>query len=88
MPEIKRTADLVQEISASSNEQDSGANQINMAIGQLDQVVQKNATAAEESASMSEELAGQADVLKETIGFFKVSDDETAVSARKRIENY
>jgi len=74
VPEIKRTADLVQEISASSNEQDSGANQINMAIGQLDQVVQKNATAAEESASMSEELAGQADVLKETIGFFKVSD--------------
>jgi len=75
VPEIRKTADLVQEISAASNEQDAGATQINAAISQLDQVVQQNASASEESASMSEELAGQADVLKETIGFFKISDD-------------
>jgi methyl-accepting chemotaxis protein len=73
VPEIKRTADLVQEISAASREQDSGANQINSAITQLDQVVQQNASASEESASMSEELAGQAQTLKETISFFKIS---------------
>ena len=73
VPEIRRTADLVQEISAASNEQDSGANQINSAITQLDQVVQQNASASEESASMSEELAGQAQALKETIRFFKIA---------------
>ncbi|HNY20870.1 MAG TPA: methyl-accepting chemotaxis protein [Treponemataceae bacterium] len=74
VPEIKRTADLVQEISAASHEQDSGANQINAAITQLDQVVQQNASASEESASMSEELAGQAQTLKETISFFKIAE--------------
>jgi methyl-accepting chemotaxis protein len=73
VPEIKRTADLVQEISAASHEQDAGASQINSAISQLDQVVQQNASASEESASMSEELAGQAETLKQTISFFKLS---------------
>ena len=72
IPEIRQTADLVQEISAASGEQDTGANQINQSISQLDQVVQQNASASEESASMSEELAGQADSLKDTIGFFKI----------------
>lgn len=80
VPEIKRTADLVQEISAASNEQNAGANQINSAITQLDQVVQQNASASEESASMSEELAGQAQTLKEAIGFFKISE-----TAEKRL---
>jgi methyl-accepting chemotaxis protein len=74
VPEIRRTADLVQEISASSREQDAGANQINSAIMQLDSVVQQNASASEESASMSEELAGQAQSLNETMGFFKILD--------------
>lgn len=73
VPEIRRTADLVQEINAASHEQDAGASQINSAISQLDQVVQQNASASEESASMSEELAGQAETLKQTISFFKLS---------------
>ena len=64
IPDIKRTADLIQEISASSNEQNSGAEQINAAILQLDKVVQQNASASEESASMSEELASQSDRLR------------------------
>ena len=72
IPEIKRTAELVQEISAASSEQNSGAEQINSALMQLDQVVQQNASASEESASMSEELAGQAEQMQETISFFKL----------------
>jgi methyl-accepting chemotaxis protein len=83
VPEIKRTADLVQEISAASREQDSGANQINSAITQLDQVVQQNASASEESASMSEELAGQAQTLKETISFFRI---DTSAGDRQLIQ--
>ena len=70
LPDIQKTAELVQEISASSKEQDSGAEQINKAIQQLDQVIQQNASAAEEMASTTEELSSQAEQLKSTIAFF------------------
>ncbi len=70
LPDIQRTAELVQEISASSKEQDSGAEQINKAIQQLDMVIQQNASAAEEMASTTEELSGLAEQLKATIAFF------------------
>jgi len=72
LPDIQRTAELVQEISASSKEQDAGADQINKAIQQLDQVIQQNASAAEELASTTEELSSQAEQLKGTISFFQL----------------
>ncbi|CAH2031223.1 methyl-accepting chemotaxis protein [Trichlorobacter ammonificans] len=72
LPDIQRTAELVQEISASSKEQDAGADQINKAIQQLDQVIQQNASAAEEMASTTEELTSQAEQLKATISFFQL----------------
>ncbi len=72
VPDIQRTADLVQEITAASNEQSSGAGQINKAIQQLDQVVQQNASASEEMASTSAELLSQAEQLQSTIAFFKI----------------
>ncbi|MEL7640348.1 MAG: methyl-accepting chemotaxis protein [Solidesulfovibrio sp.] len=74
VPDIQRTADLVQEIAASSMEQNSGADQINKAITQLDQVVQQNASASEEMASTSEELSSQAEQLQSTIEFFQVGN--------------
>lgn len=76
VPDIQRTSELVQEISASSNEQNSGAEQINSAIQQLNQVIQQNASAAEEMASTSEELASQAAQLQENISFFKINDNQ------------
>ncbi|MCA1755191.1 MAG: methyl-accepting chemotaxis protein [Spirochaeta sp.] len=75
VPEIRKTAELVQEIRSSSAEQDSGADQINKAIAQLDQVIQQNASSSEEMASMSEELSSQAEQLKTTMTFFKLNDD-------------
>lgn len=72
VPDIQKTAELVQEITAASNEQNSGADQINKAIQQLDQVIQQNASASEQMASTSEELASQAEQLQSTIAFFKV----------------
>jgi methyl-accepting chemotaxis protein len=75
VPDIQRTADLVQEITAASNEQSSGAGQINKAIQQLDQVVQQNAAAAEQMASTSTELLSQAEQLQTTISFFKLNGD-------------
>ncbi len=76
VPDIQKTSELVQEISAASNEQNTGADQINRALQQLDQVIQQNATASEEMSSTSEELAGQAEQLKATIGFFNIGDSD------------
>ncbi|HEX3008185.1 MAG TPA: methyl-accepting chemotaxis protein [Bacteroidales bacterium] len=70
IPEIQKTAQLVKEIAASSNEQRMGSEQITKAVIQFTQVTQQNAAAAEEMSSSSEELASQADLLKETISFF------------------
>jgi methyl-accepting chemotaxis protein len=72
VPDIQRTAELVQEITASSKEQDTGAEQINKAIQQLDQVIQQNASASEEMASTSEELSSQAEQLSDAVAFFKI----------------
>ena len=75
VPDIQRTAELVQEISAASNEQNAGAEQINKALQQLDQVIQQNASASEEMASTSEELSSQAEQLQSTIAFFRLGTD-------------
>ncbi|MGM0674697.1 MAG: methyl-accepting chemotaxis protein [Spirochaetota bacterium] len=75
VPDIKKTAELVQEINASSDEQRSGSQQISKAIAELDQVTQQNASQSEEMSSMAQELSSQADQLESTISFFKM--DET-----------
>lgn len=72
VPGIENTARLVQEIAASSMEQNGGAGQVNTAIQQFNQVIQQNAASAEEMSSSSEELASQAEELRETISFFNV----------------
>lgn len=74
LPAIQKTADLVQEISAASNEQNTGAEQINKAIQQLDNVIQQNAGSAEEMASTAEELAEQSEKLQNTVAFFKLEE--------------
>jgi methyl-accepting chemotaxis protein len=71
VPDIQRTAELVQEISAASKEQSAGAGQINRAIQQLDTVTQQNSAAVEELSATAEALASQANMLLQTIAFFK-----------------
>jgi methyl-accepting chemotaxis protein len=77
VPDIQRTAELVSEINAASNEQNTGAEQISKAIQQLDKVIQQNASATEEMASTSEELSSQAEQLQDAIAFFKVGGVNT-----------
>jgi methyl-accepting chemotaxis protein len=83
IPEIEKTAKLVQEISAASLEQNSGADQINGAIQQLSQITQQNAAASEEMATSSEELSSQAEQLKDTIDFFKIGDEKKSNIIKK-----
>jgi methyl-accepting chemotaxis protein len=72
VPNIKRTSDLVQEITAASEEQATGVRQINMAVGQLSQTTQQNAAGSEELASTAEEMSSQAEELQHTMAFFNV----------------
>jgi len=76
VPDIQRTAELVQEITAASKEQDTGAEQINKALQQLEQVIQQNASASEEMASTTEELTGQSDQLVSALSFFHTGDED------------
>ena len=82
VPDIQRTAELVQEITAASKEQDTGAEQINKALQQLEQVIQQNASASEELASTTEELTSQAEQLVSALSFFQTGSDNHA-PARK-----
>ena len=81
VPDIQRTAELVEEISAASREQNAGAAQINKAIQQLDKVTQQNTSAAEEMSATSEELASQAEQLQSAISYFRI--DEPAAMRRE-----
>ena len=76
VPDIQRTAGLVQEISAASREQTSGVEQINRAVHQLDLVTQQNAATSEEVASTAERLASRAETLQQTMAFFTVNMEQ------------
>ena len=98
IPLIKKTADLVMEISASSREQNSGSEQITKAMTQLDTVIQQNASfseelsgtteemsaQAEQVAATAEELSSQAMALNEAVSFFELGEEAVAKEARGR----
>lgn len=75
VPDIEKTSDLVQEITAASNEQNQGAIQINRAIQELDKVIQQNASASEEAAGTSKQLSEEANQLQNLIAYFKIEND-------------
>ncbi|MCG8480787.1 MAG: methyl-accepting chemotaxis protein [Spirochaetales bacterium] len=76
VPNVRKTAELVQEIAAASTEQKTGADQINQAIIQLDYVIQQNASSSEEMASMAEELSAQAENMNTVMQFFTLDEDK------------
>ncbi|MGZ5018571.1 MAG: methyl-accepting chemotaxis protein [Methylobacter sp.] len=88
VPSIKKTSDLVQEISAASEEQSAGVNQINTAMNQLNQITQQNASSSEELAATSEEMSGQATQLQELMAFFMLDDSASAVSVTSKIKPF
>lgn len=73
-PDIKKTADLVAEISAATREQQIGVDQIGIAIQQLDSVVQRNAAASEELSGSAQSLNEQAGILRDSIAHFEVNE--------------
>jgi methyl-accepting chemotaxis protein len=84
-PDVQKSFNLVREISSSSAEQRSGAEQINAALAQLNQVTQQNASSSEELASASTSFNNQAGKLKETVQFFKLDKKDEVTHQRERI---
>jgi methyl-accepting chemotaxis protein len=78
---IRKTSDLVQEITAASTEQSSGVGQINSAVSQLNTTTQQNASSSEELAATSEEMSGQAEQLQQTMSFFKLDSSGHGATA-------
>lgn len=83
LPNFEKTISLVHEISASSEEQRSGSDQVNNAIQQLSQVTQQNAAASEELATSAEELNSQAENMKDVISFFRVNNVKTKSTVKQ-----
>ena len=82
LPSIRKTADLVREITAASEEQSSGSSQISQAMAQMNGVTQQNASSAEELSATAEEMNGQAETLKDLMAQFKVADGGAVASKR------
>jgi methyl-accepting chemotaxis protein len=80
-PEINKTSTLIRRINNASQEQEMGANQINIAIQHLNEITQQNAAASEQIATSAEELSGQAEQLLQTMTFFKLDTKEFKVSS-------
>jgi methyl-accepting chemotaxis protein len=87
VPSIKKTSELVQEVSASSREQSSGVAQINKAMSSVDTVTQRNASSAEELSSTAEELAAQSEALQQLMAFFRVAGDRLATPRKPLTEH-
>src|SRR5579872_5732165 len=83
VPNIQKTAELVQEITAASNEQNTGAEQINTALQQLQGIIQQNASAAEEMAGTSNELSSQANQMMASMEFFRIANGEPKEAAAR-----
>ncbi len=76
IPDIQKTSELVGQISVASQEQNQGANQVNIAIQQLSMVTQQNAASSEEMATSAAEMSAQAKQLMQTMSFFSSEEDQ------------
>ena len=85
IPEIEKTAKLVQEISAASMEQNSGADQINSAIQQLNNVTQQSAEGIQQIAHSAEDLSKLTNTLQELVSQFKISNEQKKEKSKSDI---
>jgi methyl-accepting chemotaxis protein len=84
MESVKRVTDIMSEITAASQEQTSGIEQISRAISQMDQITQQNATLVEEAAAAAASLQNQADNLVQVVAVFKTEDARASVGVASR----
>lgn len=86
VPDIQKTAELIREISASTREQNIGAEQINDAVRQLDEVIRQNAAASGQVASVSEELSAQSTQLQSVLSYFTVDSNQQTTQRTVKVD--
>lgn len=79
VPDIEKTAELIQEIAAATNEQSAGVGQVSSALQDTDSVVQQNASAAEQVAATAGTLSEKAHTLQDAISYFKVDTSKVCL---------
>ena len=82
---VRRVNEILEEISHASREQSAGIEQVNRAVGEMDQVTQQNAALVEQAAATAQRLAEQADVLDEAVRLFTVAE---ATPARRKTPEF
>ncbi|HXK20483.1 MAG TPA: methyl-accepting chemotaxis protein [Polyangiaceae bacterium] len=87
IPSIKKTSELVQEITSACAGQTSGLTQISTSMAQVNAATQRNASASEELAATAEELSGQAKQLQTLIGFFSSTERRGSAGSQARARN-
>jgi len=83
LPELSQSSQLIQEISASSEEQAAGINQVNGAVIQLNSLAQNSATSSEELAASAMNMSTQSEILIRTVNFFKLNNTDETTEALK-----
>ena len=84
---VKRVTDIMAEITAASEEQSAGIEQVNRAIGQIDEVTQQNAALVEEATAAAESMQTQAGNLSQVVSVFKLeAGHRPAPPARTRAQ--
>ena len=80
---VKHVTDIMAEISAASDEQSSGIEQVNQAVTQMDEVTQQNAALVEEAAAAAESLQEQAENLSSSVSIFKIGEESRSVTKQR-----
>jgi len=73
---IRQVADIMGEITAATQEQSNGIEEVNQAITQMDEMTQQNAALVEEAAAAAESMQEQAEMLAQAVSIFKLSHDQ------------
>jgi len=81
---VRRVTDIIGEITAASEEQSKGIEQVNIAINQMDQTTQQNAAMVEEASAAAHSLEEQAHALREAVNVFHVAGDAEPAARQRR----
>lgn len=87
LPNIGKTASLVEEITAASTEQSTSVAEINRTVSRLDEIAQQNASASEELASTAKMVQDQTAEIRSTVNYFKLTSSRPNRRSRAQYDN-
>jgi methyl-accepting chemotaxis protein len=82
---VQRVTDIMAEISAASQEQSAGIEQVNQTVTQMDETTQQNAALVEEATAAARSMEEQAHQLSDAVSLFRLSESDTVASSLARV---